>query len=118
MAVERQFETITVTASQDLTGHQYKAVGLDGLVAATSLAAKGLARNKALSGDHLTLGYKGQMKAIAGGAINSGSQVGVTTSGFLIAVATSSYVGVALVQVASGDLFTGVFDFNMGQATA
>ncbi len=114
MAVERNYETITVTASQDLTGHQFKAVGLDGLVAATTAAAKGIARNKALTGDHLTLAYKGQMKAYAGAAINSGAQVGVTTSGFLITVTTSAYVGIALATAGSGDIFPFVGDFNMG----
>lgn len=115
MAVERHYETITVVASQDLTGHMWKAVGLDGLVAATSLAAKGILRNKATTGDHTTLVYKGHTKALAGGAINSGTQIGVTTSGFLVAATTSHYVGIALDQVASGDIFSCLVDFNMGQ---
>ena len=58
------------------------------------------------------------MKAYAGAAINSGAQVGVTTSGFLITVTTSAYVGLALESAASGDLFSFVGDFNMGAATA
>lgn len=125
MAVERNFETITVVASTDLTGHQFKAIGLDGLVAATSVAACGILRNKPKNGDHATVAYKGQMKAISGAAINSGSLVGVTASGFLVSrsniaqVASGTsilgYVGKALVQVASGDMFTFVGDFNMGQ---
>jgi hypothetical protein len=115
MAVENRYETLTIVASTDLSGHQFKPVGINGLIAETSLAAIGIARNKALNGDHLTVAYKGQMKAYAGAAINSGSQVGVTTSGFLIAVTTSAYVGIALAQVASGDIFPFVGDFNMGQ---
>lgn len=114
MTVERHYETITVTASQDLTGHQFKAVGLHGGVAATTAEAKGILRNKAFTGDHATLAFKGQMKAYAGAAINSGAQVGVTTSGFLITVTTSAYVGYALVTAASGDIFPFVGDFNMG----
>ncbi len=115
MAVQRVFDTITIVASADLTTHQFKPVGRDGLIAESSLAAIGLLQTKPLNGDHCTVGYKGQMKAYSGAAINSDAQVGVTTSGFLIAVTTSSYVGKALDQVASGDLFTGVFDFNMGE---
>ncbi len=115
MSVQRDFDTQTIVASADLTGHQFKPVGLDGLIAETTLPAIGLLQTKPLNGDHCTVGYKGQMKAYSGAAINSGSQVGVTTSGFLIAVTTSAYVGKAIVQVASGDLFTGIFDFNMGQ---
>lgn len=114
MAVERHYETITVAATADLTGHLFKAVGLDGDVAETTAAAKGILRNKANTGDHATLAYKGQMKAYAGGAVNSGAQVGVTTSGFLIAVTTSAYVGYALASCSSGALLSFVGDFNMG----
>jgi hypothetical protein len=117
MAVERHFETITVVASQDLTGHMFKAVGLHGGVATTTALAKGILRNKAYTGDHATLAYKGQMKAYAGGAINSGAQVGVQASGFLIAVTGSAYVGYALASAASGDIFPFVGDFNMGLVT-
>ena len=115
MAVQRKFETITVVCSDDLSGHQFKPVQLDGLIAETTLPAVGLLQNKTLNGDHMTVGYKGQMKAYAGAAINSDSQLGVTTSGWIIAVTTSAYIGKTLSQVASGDLFTGIFDFNMGQ---
>ena len=125
MAVERKFDTITIVASTDLTGHQFKAVGLNGLIAETSLAAVGILRTKPLNGDHATVAYKGQMKAISGAVINSGSLIGVTTSGFLISrsniaqVASGTtiegYVGRAQVQVASGDMFTFIGDFTMGQ---
>lgn len=115
MTVERNYETITVVASTDLTGHQFKAVGLDGLVAETSLAAVGVLRTKPENGDHATVAYKGQMKAICGAAVNSGAQVGVTTSGFLITVTTSAYVGICLATAGSGDLMSFVGDFNMGQ---
>ena len=115
MAVQRNFETLTLVASQDLTAHQFMPVMIAGGVAITSLLAKGLLQNKALAGDYITVGYKGQMKAKSGAAINSGSQLGVTTSGFLISVVTSAYVGFAMEQVGSGDLFTGIFDFVGGQ---
>ena len=114
MAVERSYDTITIVSSTDLTGHQFTAVGLDGLVAATTLAAVGILRTKPKNGDHATVAYKGQMKAYAGAAINSGNQVGVTTSGFLIAVTTSRYVGICLTTAGSGDIFPFVGDFNMG----
>ena len=90
------------------------AVTLAGIQAATTATAKGILRNKAFTGDHATLIYKGQFKAYAGGALNSGAQVGVTTSGWLISVVTSAYVGIALATAASGDIFPVVGDFNMG----
>ena len=114
MTVERNYETLTITASQDLTGHQFKAVDLSGGVAINSLIAVGILRTKPAAGDHATVAYKGQMKAYAGGAINSGAQVGVTASGFLISVATSRYVGICLTAAGSGDIFPFVGDFNMG----
>jgi hypothetical protein len=115
MTTEGMYQTFTAVASQDLTGHMHKAVGLDGLVSATALATRGLLKNKALNGDHITLGYQGIMKAIAGAAINSGAQVSVTTSGFLITVTTSNYIGIALESAGSGSLFRGMFDFDGGQ---
>ena len=114
MTVERSYETIAVIASQDLSANQFKAVDLSGGVGVNSLIAVGIQRTKALAGDHMTVAYKGQMKAFAGAAIASGAQVGVTASGFLISVATSRYVGIALVAAGSGDIFPFVGDFNMG----
>ncbi len=125
MTVERSYETITVVASTDLTGHEFKAIGLDGLVAETSLAAAGILRTKPLNGDHATVAYKGQMKAIAGAAVNSGALVGVTTSGFLVTrsniaqvasgTTINGYVGRCLVTAGSGDMMSFLGDFTMGQ---
>jgi hypothetical protein len=111
MTVERKFETLTVVASQDLTGHMFKAVDLSGGVGVTSLLSVGILRNKAYTGDHATVAYKGQMKAYAGAAINSGAHVGVTTSGFLISVASTTNVGLCLATAASGDIFSFVGNF-------
>jgi hypothetical protein len=111
MTVQRHFETITVVASQDLTTHQFKPVDLAGGVGVTSLLSVGILQNKAFTGDHATLAYKGQMKAYSGAAINSGALVGVTVSGFLITVTTSASVGYAKSSAASGDLFELVGSF-------
>ncbi len=114
MAVERAYETLTVVASQDLTGHLFKAVDLSGGVGINSLISVGVLRSTGLAGEHVTVAYKGQMKAFSGAAIASGAQVGVTVSGFLITVTTSRYVGIALTAAGSGDIFGFVGDFNMG----
>ncbi len=115
MTVQRHYDTLTVTAGQDLTGHLYKAVTLAGTVAANTLVAQGILDNNAPNGAHATLAYKGQMKAYAGAAINSGAQVGVTASGFLITVTGSAYVGIALASASSGALVPFVGDFQMGR---
>jgi len=114
MTVENRYETLTVISSADLTGHQFKPIGLDGLVAETTAAAVGILRTKPQNNDHCTVAYKGYMKAFAGAVINSGSLVGVTTSGFLITVTGSAYVGKCLVTAGSGDIFPFIGDFNMG----
>lgn len=114
MAIENKFETHTIVAGADLSTHQYKAVTLAGTVAASSATARGIQQGKPLSGDHMTVAYKGILKAYAGAAVNSGAQVGVTASGFLITVTGSAYVGRALASASSGALMTLVADFNMG----
>lgn len=105
MTIENRFESFTVVSSTDLTGHQFKPIGLNGLIAETSVAAVGILRNKPQNGDHATVAYKGIMKAYAGAAINSGALVGVTTSGFLITVTGSASVGMCLATAGSGDIF-------------
>jgi len=105
MTVQGKFETITLQASQDLTGHQYKPVDLSGGVGVTSLLSVGILQNKPANGDHATVAYKGHMKAYAGAAIASGALIGVTASGFLITVTGSASVGYAKTAAASGDIF-------------
>jgi len=117
MTVERNYETITVVASQDLSAHQFKAATLSGGVASTAALAAGILRNKALAGDHATLIYKGQMKAFAGAAINSNALLTVTTSGFMAAYTPTGSgglgaVGRALASAGSGDIFPFVADFQ------
>ena len=115
MTVERNYETFTVTATADLSAMQFRAVTLAGLGAGTSTAAVGILRSKAVSGQHASVAYRGQLKAYAGAAINSGDQVGVTTSGWLVTVTTSVYVGRAIASAGSGSLVSFIGDFNMGQ---
>lgn len=114
MATENMFATTTIKAGQDLSSHRYKAVNLAGTVAATTADAKGVVRNAPQSGDHVELVYKGEFKVLVGAAVNSGAQVGVTTSGFFITVTGSAYVGVAKASASSGALCTVIGDFNMG----
>ena len=111
MTVQRHFDTMTVVASQDLTGHQFKPVDLSGGVGVTSLLSVGILQNKPYTGDHATVAYRGQLKAYSGAAIASGALIGVTTSGFLITVTGSASVGYAKTAAASGDLFEFIGSF-------
>lgn len=117
--------THTITAGQDLSvaGAQYKAVKLDGTIASqaatAATAAIGLLQTKPQSGEHGAVAVLGIAKGVAGGAINSGSAIAVTTSGFLAAYTAAGSggnvpIGRALVQVASGDIFECLVNFING----
>ncbi len=121
MAVQRVFDTITVVASQDLTGHQFKAVGLHGGVGVTAALAVGILQTKPADGDHMTVAYRGHMKAISGAAINSNAPVTIAASGFLVAYTPAGSgglgaVGRCLTQAGSGDLFDLIGDFMASPA--
>ena len=120
-----KFWQYTLTAAQDLSvaGAQYKALKLDGTIAATPQLAVGLLQTKPQSGEHGAIAFLGIAKGVAGAAINSGAAITTTTSGFCIAhtpVASGSVVpvGRALVQVASGDIFECAVNFINGGLTA
>ena len=115
MATDVSMDLVTVTAGADLTGDAalHKAYAVGGTIAATNAAAVGILKTKASSGNAISLAYRGEFKALAGGAITAGNLVSVTTSGFLILAADSrTNVGRALETAASGDLFRGLFDFT------
>lgn len=120
MAVQGPFLEVTVAAGEDLsTVGLYKAVGIDGVVAAGPIAL-GLLQSHGPSGSHIRVGYSGHMKALAGAVINSGSLLTVTTSGFMVSVGSASgtTVGKSITQAASGDLFDGIYDFARAGALA
>ncbi len=123
MAIQRHFETITVVASQDLSSHQYKAVGLHGGVGVTAALAAGILQQKALAGDHATLAYRGHVKVLTGAVVNSNAPITVNASGFIVAYtpATSLTIGLGpvgrmLTQAASGDIADAIIDFMRGAA--
>lgn len=107
-------------AGEDLSGHQFKAVAIDGTIANNNGEAAGILQNKPKSGERASVAMFGLVKAYAGAAISAGAQVKVTTSGWLIAVTSgSNIVGCGKnrnVAVASGDLFAFHANFiNAGQ---
>ena len=110
--------SITVDAGEDLSSHQYKAISLAGTIAASSALAIGLLQNKpGATGRRASVAWNGHLKAYAGAAINSGSQVQVTTSGWIIAsTSAGNTVGVAITGAASGDVFDGIYNFVNGDA--
>ena len=108
----------TIKAEEDLytSAFQYHAIALvDGLLANNGEEASGILLNKPKSGEFLTLGYAGEMKFAAGGAISKGDKVTVTTSGwFTTADSNDPVLGEAKAAVTSGSLGTGLFNFPVG----
>lgn len=114
---EGDFESVVVQAGQDfrVAGMLHKAVTAAGAIAAVSSTPIGLAKSQPNSGQHLTIGYAGHMKAYAGASITAGSRVMVTGSGWMIAVTSgNTSVGKALETANSGDLFSGIYNFAAG----
>ena len=119
MAYSGKFETITIQASEALTdltagtGEIYKAVGTTGAITGAPRSALGILQYGADDGGHVTLGYFGKMKFVAGGAVSAGRGVTVTTSGYFTQAGSGDViVGRAIdTAVASGAVGTGLFNF-------
>lgn len=120
MATEgRRFET-PIAAGEDLntSAFQYHAIALDdGKLANNAEEASGVLLNKPKSGEGLSLGYFGELKFAAGGAISKGAKITVTTSGWFTSAGSSSViVGECKAAVTSGSIGTGIFSFPTANA--
>lgn len=118
MATEGMSQKLSIVAGADLrTGAQYKAIAVGGTIAAASTAAIGILQNKPNTGEHASLAWHGHMKAYTGGAVTAGARVKVTTSGYIVVVASGDgAVGKAITAAASGALCEIIADFA-GAAT-
>jgi len=105
--IEGKHDDVTVAAGADLSAMQYKVIAVAGTIAAEADTALGVLQNKPGNGQHASLAVAGNIKAYAGDTIAFGARVTVTTSGFMLTVASGdgNAVGKALVAAASGDLF-------------
>ena len=115
MATEGRYLETTIEAKEDLDtdGHMYQAIALDdGKVANSGGEAGGIIQSKPKSGEHAKVGFLGEMKFRAGGAVTAGKGVTVATSGYFTAAGSGDYiVGRAKAAVTSGSIGTGLFDF-------
>lgn len=110
--------SVSALATVDLSGLQYYAVAIGGTIAANNTAAIGILQNKPESGEEATMTYSGRSKFKAGGAIAANGRVKVTTSGFIVAVASGDGAcGKALTAAASGEIVEGIFDFSNAATT-
>jgi len=79
---------VAVAAGADLRAAQYKVVGVAGTIAAANDAAIGVLQNKPNTGEGAAVAFAGHMKAYVGGTVTAGGRLKVTTSGWLVAVAS------------------------------
>ena len=115
MAVHGENRSIAVVAGADLrTGAQFKVVGVAGTIAATNLAGIGILQNRPNTGEGASVVYDGHAKAyVGGGAVSAGAALKVTTSGWLVAVASGDgAVAKAVTAAASGTLCEVLCDFK------
>lgn len=120
MAIEGRHFTWTIQAGEDLydltpgKGDLFKAIRLDdGKKASNGLVAGGILLFGGKVGDHVTLGYLGVMKFVAGGNISKGERLTVTDDGYFIKANPGTYVvGRCLdTSVRYGNIGTGAFNF-------
>lgn len=120
MAVEGRYFTWSLAAGEpldDLTpgaGALFKAVALDdGRFAANGREAGGVLVFGGRAGEHVTLGYAGILKFVAGAPVGKGRRLTVAASGYFVEAASGSYVvGRCLdAAVGSGAIGTGAFNF-------
>ena len=118
MATENKYLVTTLAAGEDLyaSGYRYHAIALnDGKLAVNGEEASGILLNKPKSGEHLELGYGGEMSFAAGQAITAGDKLTVTGSGWFMKADSldPSHIicGECKANVTSGSLGTGIFWF-------
>jgi len=97
---------------QDLMGHQYKAININGMLATGPLDASGILVTQTSSGEDASFTVFGREMFISGGAIVKGNRLRVIDGGFLVnATSGSTSCGFAETSVSSGSQGRGFFNF-------
>lgn len=116
MAVSGEYKGTTIQITEDLSASTaiYHAIAFnDAKLATTAEEASGILMNKPENLDFANVGYSGEMKFAAGGAISQGDKLTVANSGwFTTAGSDDGIVGEAKYAVTSGSLGTGIFEFS------
>jgi hypothetical protein len=110
-------ELFQVPALADLTADSvmHHAIGLiSGTITPTALAAIGVLKSKALSGNNVAVCYQGITKLAVGAAVSTaGYPITVTTSGWFVAATSGQFaVGRSLATASSGDVLAAMVDFT------
>jgi Uncharacterized conserved protein (DUF2190) len=118
MSASGDSQKIAVSAGADLSAAQYKVIDVAGTISAANSAALGVLQNKPKSGEDASVAVLGHMKAYAGGTITKGARLKVTTSGWLVVVASGDGTcGKSLQAANSGSLVEFIGDFISASTT-
>lgn len=114
MATSNEFLVSPIPVLEDLDTHLYVAFAVvDGKVANSAHEASGILLSKPKNGEAGQIGYVGEMKFKAGGALTKGDKITVTTSGYFTSAGSADVnVGECLRDVTSGSVGTGLFAFQ------
>ena len=115
MATHIREEFYGVEATADLSGFKYRAVTLNGTVAASLLRCAGILKTGCTSGGVAQTVMEGITKAQFGGAVSTiGWPITITTSGWAAAASSGGLAcGRALETCNSGDIAMVAVNFNM-----
>lgn len=105
-----------VRATEDMSAFQYKAVDIDGTLAAAAGTAIGILQNKPGNAEDASILLAGPSRYRAGGAIAAGGKITLAASGWFTAAGSGDdVVGRAYASVTSGSIGQGDFNFLSGQ---
>lgn len=105
---------LTYVAEATLTKRYAVKIGtaVNGMVAPTAVTdvTLGILADSGVTGDHLPVCVFGEVEAIAGAAVTSGTWLTIDSTGRVIAAATTSYViGFALEDVTTANSYVKIF---------
>jgi hypothetical protein len=112
-------EDMNTGSINDGSGHQYKAVTIDGTIAQAGENPVGILQNKPKSGEDASLGFMGRSRFSAGGGtIAAGADLTVANSGYMVTAGSGDAVfGRNISSIASGGIGEGIFNFVGGVKT-
>lgn len=111
-AFHSNLEAISLVATGDLSGLQYRLVDLlgnHGVTVAGANGGYGVLLNKPRHGEHASVAIKGQTEVRVGAAVSAGAYVTSAASGWAVTITSGNaqaVVGRALTGAASGMLAT------------
>lgn len=110
--------SIPVVAEEDLSALEFRAIEIDGTLAASNGVSVGILQNKPKNGEDATLSYFGRSRFRAGAAVTKGDRITVVASGWVTGVNSNQVaIGTALQTVTSGGIAEGIFNFIGARST-